>query len=560
MKVIMTKKYTRSTKTRRISNKSVLPDIKSRMTTNRSGKSGKSDVSGLDVEDLEEEYVSYPSISRRRTKFFSQTKIAKRVKREPLIKNKIQELLDDNIKYLIQHHSLNRKQISQKGFYNLIYNDNLRNCICDNIFKQNTTLDESCKCDNISSKQIKITRKNARGDTSRITRGITNKINIFKSSKIAPNKIHSIECHDTINYDGSQNNILDISKVSPYIKLKSSRNTKDPEMNKYYFIECDSLTHELIMNSYFREELPFNTVNIRNSGICHKGLSNWGYKLKTFNQISGKQFLEGVMNYVINRPSSLHPKDSQDSEMHKHKKQLPLREHLESRLELDDLLASLNIITEDRRYLVIANMLLQIVLVLGHLQTSPLDFYHGNYILENILITKLDKSETKYFDFTVNNRHIKVKNLGFAARIGMGCDYSSIAIESARYSNPGPSSDSQLRNTYRIVSSKVDSKFTSKYWDMYLMMISILSIPTILPYLKSRRLDETIMGFIPDNILQFMINNAAKGKSQVSSKVRKMIEKYKKEHTVFTNFNNVFNTRYLETLNNLNYRLFREYL
>ena len=507
-------------------NKSVIPDI---------------DIDSLpdieiDPDELESisntVYITRPG-GIHKTRFHTKTKIAKRVQREPLIKDKFQELLDDNIKYLVQHGKITGKLLTRKGFDSVIFHTVEKNCICDNILDR--PLDESCRCDNVIRTQKK--------------RTITKK-------KI--NNIEGIECRDTVNYfDGSQINKLAITKLpSRYIHFKS-------QVRNYYSIELDTPTFNTLVNNYIKMEIPHNALDIRDNGICSKkGFPGGDYMYNLIDDrvmISGKMFLDGVINYFFDRDSDIRIPES-DS--------IDTRDTKEKRLFTRYLIDSLGINSEDQRYLIITNFLLQCVLVLGHLQTGSLEFHHGDYCLDNILVSRLDMNAVKYFEYVINGRNIKLKNMGFKV-IPIKLELSRISIVSLN-PNTTPTHDYDhttgiYRIKYRIKCSK-SNKETIKNprtfsiegtLDMYSLMASLLCDSDIRDYIMRKRLEQSIMAFIPGIILDRMMG-VNMGIKKIMNVSMKGIAEYEKAHPVFNNFGNIFTLRYLETLTNLNYRLFKD--
>ena len=66
------------------------------------------------------------------------------------------------------------------------------------------------------------------------------------------------------------------------------------------------------------------------------------------------------------------------------------------------------------RYRAVACFLLQVVLIIGHLQTS-LNFYHGDYKLENIFVKRSNPQKVKTFILQIINS-INVLNFLFLLR------------------------------------------------------------------------------------------------------------------------------------------------
>ena len=77
----------------------------------------------------------------------------------------------------------------------------------------------------------------------------------------------------------------------------------------------------------------------------------------------------------------------------------------------------------------VINFLLQSILIIGHLQSSSLEFFHGDYKPDNVFVTKCTPTQTRYFKFNIFGKEMKVKNMGFAVLIA-DFDKSSITIKS----------------------------------------------------------------------------------------------------------------------------------
>jgi hypothetical protein len=481
----------------------------------------------IDPDELESNTISNTRPGGiHKTRFHTKTKIAKRVQREPLIKDKFQELLDDNIKYLVQHGKIPSKSLSRKGFNSVIFKSVSKNCVCDNIF--NRQLDESCRCDNIIR-----TQKNK------------------KSSHKKINNIEGIECRDTVNFfDGTQINKLSITKLSSrYIKLKG-------QILNNYNIELDTPTFTIIVNNYIKTELPFNALEIRDNGICSKkGFSGGDYiynLLEDQVMISGKTFINGVINHFFDRDSDIRIPESQSGS--KDSRDINISRFTKFLIE------SLDIDSEDKRYLIITNFLLQCVLVLGHLQTGTLLFHHGDYCLDNILVARLDMTTVKYFDYIINGRNIKVKNMGFKV-MPAKLELSRISLISLNTNTPHKIMKYRIKcpKSYKENIKNPRAFAIDGTLDMYSLIASLICDSEIMEYILRKRLEESIMAFIPEIILDKMmsIKDTVITMKKIIKVSKKAIATYEHDHPVFNNFGNIFTIRYLETLNNLNYRLFK---
>ena len=75
-------------------------------------------------------------------KFLSRTKTAYHLKREPLVKDKVVQFIDDHATLIMRGKALSGNILDKE-----IFNHSALDCICENIFKQH--IQEECNCDNI---------------------------------------------------------------------------------------------------------------------------------------------------------------------------------------------------------------------------------------------------------------------------------------------------------------------------------------------------------------------------------------------------------------------------
>jgi len=481
----------------------------------------KSPISkSFSAEHIDDEIISIRFTSGR---FLSKTKTAYHIKREPLVKDKVLEFLDDHANLLLKKKVL-RGSILDKE----LFNHSELNCICENIFKKH--LEDDCKCNNMKT---------------------------YSSQGKSGASIHSIQCITDISPDISTDKEMEkqILKVVPlsnyYIKLRQ-------ETKKYIFLELDGFTIQTLINTYVYRELPMNTVNILHSGVCtsSKYIKYYAYNLMAeANLGSGRVFVNDLLEGKYDK--------------------------------------EFNIENSDDRYKAIINFLLQCVLIIGHLQSSSLEFFHGDYKPDNVFVKKVPHEEIEHYKFNVFGHNIKVKNIGFAVLIA-DFDRSSISLFGDRY-----------KKKYRIISPIVFKPLLSSYvndiitnygdvdphnlkddiyikklfisniiphskdptitilrsagiklyrdFDLYTFMIKLLDTDNIKNFIIEKKIDKTILAFMSDNFKRELLNKYKK-KIGFNESVYIVIEIFNKLNEPIRP---IFTDNYLKTLDLLNYRLFR---
>ena len=86
-----------------------------------------------------------------------------------------------------------------------------------------------------------------------------------------------------------------------------------------------------------------------------------------------------------------------------------------------------SITVEEYKYKLVMSFFMQTICIIGHLQSSYLDFFHGDCKPDNVFVKLCDIKKTKFFYFTLYGKKIKVKNIGFAVLIA-DFDLASISI------------------------------------------------------------------------------------------------------------------------------------
>ena len=248
------------------------------------------------------------------------------------------------------------KTIDAKIIEQKIFNHEPENCICQNINAniQDTNNNKPLNNDCACS-NLKVYSRQGKSGAS----------------------INSIEC----------NGVKDILKVVPlgnyYIK-------KRVETKKYIFLEMDGFTIQTIINTYVYRELPLNTVAINNSGVC----------IKEKSRILGKNYLGYNLMAEANMGSG------EDF----------IAKLLQGKLD-DEFGITSGTYGRDTRYKMFVNFILQVICILGHLQSSSLEFFHGDYKPDNVFVKRLDTSNTKHYNFNISGIPIKIPNMGFAVLI-----------------------------------------------------------------------------------------------------------------------------------------------
>ena len=501
---------------------------KSKTQSLSSSSSSKPTMKSFKINNNNVIMISKPSAPRKL--FHSHPKTAYHLNRSLFYKTQkpdnIIEFIDDHLHELNQGQTIDANIIEQK-----LFNHNLENCICQNI-----DIDISINTD---SKQSKSLNDNCKcGNVKR-----------YSSQGKSGASINSIEC----------NGVKDILKVVPlgnyYIK-------KRDEYKKYIFLEMDGFTIQTIINTYVFRELPFNTVAINNSGVCTKekkqflGKNYMGYNLiEEANLGSGHDFINKLL-----------------------------------RGDLDEEFGILQGSSErDTRYKMFVNFLLQSICILGHLQSSSLEFVHGDFKPDNVFVKRLEPNKTDYYHFNISGIPIKIRNLGFAVLIA-DFDRSSITLQS---------SSDKINKKYRIISpilykpllatsvNRTIKKYGNsdtdgvkgvqldkfgisfiipkskdptltilrsaglRYFrdiDLYTFFIRLINKHTILEYILEHNLDETIMAFMSDKFRKYFLglqpkdlsmSNAAYLAVDIFSKIQEPMPR-------------VFTSKYIKSLDILN--------
>lgn len=514
-----------------ISNKTrSMSKSKSKLKTKKALSSKNSKTKSFKINNNDVIIISKPSTPRKL--FHSHPKTAYHLSRSLFYKT---QKIDKIVEFIDDHiHKLHQGQIiDAKIIEQKLFNHNLENCICQNI-------DISINTD---SKQSTSLNDNCKcGNVKR-----------YSSQGKSGASINSIEC----------NGVKDILKVVPlgnyYIK-------KRDETKKYIFLEMDGFTIQTIINTYVFRELPLNTVAINNSGVCIKkkkkilGKNYMGYNLmEEANLGSGADFINKLLHGDLDEEFGISQSPS----------------------------------GKDTRYKMFINFLLQSICILGHLQSSSLEFFHGDYKPDNVFVKRLETRKTDYYHFNISGIPIKIRNLGFAVLIA-DFDRSSITLTSSsdkikkkyriippilfkpllaisvnktikKYGNSDPDTVKEVQldkfGVSSIIPKSKDPTLTIlrsagvRYFrdiDVYTFFILLINKNTILEYILEHKLDETIMTFMSDkfrkhlfgiNIENIGMNNAAYLAVDIFNKIHEPMPR-------------VFTTKYIKSLDILNLHLF----
>jgi len=283
-------------------------------------------------------------------------------------------LLIEFIKQNIE--SLNKGMIvKNEALDALILNTSSSKCICENIFKEH--LDDNCSCDSMKT---------------------------YSSQGKSGSVIHSIKCNQ-------HNNVLKVNKISNYyMKLRDTT-------PNYIFCEFDRNTLQTVINTYVYNELPYNSVELINSGICRR-------KEKKRTKYNGKHngnhndtFVGDYYSYNLMSEADLGDGEKFLTKL------------------IDDKYNELfSISNEEYKYKLVMSFFLQTICIIGHLQSSYLDFFHGDFKPDNVFVKVCDPKKRKNFHFTIYDQKIKIQNLGFAVLIA-DFDLSSITINHKNNTN-----------------------------------------------------------------------------------------------------------------------------
>jgi len=497
--------------------------------------------------------------------FLSKVHTLRRMKRPPpKDEDKIAQYIDDNRRDLVNYKVI-KGDVIDKYFFN---NDKAK-CVCENIYKLTSKeTEDKCLCSNIKN---------------------------YNSQVISGTSIHSLKC----------SNVQTILKVleldTYYMKMRG-------ETKNYMFIELDGFTLQTIINTYVYKILPHNSINIINSGICKA--KNYKYKnvelLKNNNKpkLKNKPKSKSIIKSIIK--SNIKSKNVNNKKIKGGIHGYHLIDEPDLTTGEEFLLKLLNgnydkefkIINEDIRYMFVVNFLLQSTLIIGHLQSSFIEFCHGDYKPNNVFIKKTSTNQPHYFNFNIFGKTMKIKNMGFAVLIdNFGKSSITINSEINKLSN----------NKYRLIPPillkplldkyvneliqqygdldpdiyegdiKINKLFISNFiplgkdptidilrsagiklyrdFDLYTFMVKLLDDINVRNYVKKHKIDTTILSFMSPKFKNYIFNRLpqthTKSLSETAYVIIDVLDKIKEP------MNRIFHEDYYKLLKLLNYKLFK---
>ena len=471
--------------------------------------------------------------------FLPKVHTLRRMKRPPpKDEDKLAQYIDDNKRDLV-----NNKIIKGNVLDKYFFNHDKEKCVCENIYKLSSKEDKNnCEC---------------------------NTMKTYSSQGRSGASIHSLKC----------SNVQTILKVlaldTYYMKMRG-------ETKNYLFIELDGFTLQTVINSYVYKLLPYNSVNIINSGVCIA--KNYKYK----------------NTELVNSTTTITKEEKIKGELHGYN--LMDEADLGSgRQFLLNLLngkydKEFNIINEDKRYMAVINFLLQSTLIIGHLQSTSLEFFHGDYKPDNVFVKKCTLTKPRYFTFTIFGKQMKVKNMGFAVLIA-DFDKSSITINSEinnlsnnkyRFIPPivlkpllGKYVNELIKNYGDVDPDiyegeiKINKVFLSKIipigkdptihilrsagiklyrdFDLYTFMVKLLDDINVRNYIIKKKIDTTILSFMSPKFKHYIFNRLpiTQSLSETAYVIVDVLDKIKEP------MHRIFYDDYYKILKNLNYKLFK---
>jgi hypothetical protein len=247
----------------------------------------------------------------------------------------------------------------------------------------------------------------------------------FSKQGLSGAEIHSIMC----NINGLQDkNILKVTKLSNYY-IKYRLDTK-----KYHFIEVDKFTQQTLINQYVNEILPLNSISLINSGYCLSDPS-------LLNKLIGSKIYGYVLSDIADLGDGL----------------LFLKKIIKGNIKFSNYDSK----DDNSKYKLFVNFMLQALLSIEHLHQSKYKIFHGDLKLSNFLVKTSNINEIKYFDFKINGKTLRVKNLGFAVLI-IDFDTSSITLKSNNDKDYRIVPTVFMNTVFRPWMNNIEEKFANK--------------------------------------------------------------------------------------------------
>ena len=408
----------------------------------------------------------------RKSKSYKSNK-SNKSNREHILINQLDNLITRDIKGTITNNTIVNSYILNK----FIYKQNSSYCICQiindmNKGKGNASVDKNfgntkkpsiCKC-----KDLRI--NNTQG------RSLAN--------------IYKITCNNFVN-------IIKLFNIGrPYIRYYM-------ETEKYIFLECDYFSLQSIVHEQINLHSLNDSIKLLSYGLCKNHNHN----------DNGKEFI----SYQL---MELADEDTLDIFLTK----------LLTGMGMHDSNPKESLHARD----LFINIVLQVFLTYGHLQTV-LEFVHADSKMKNIVVSKCNVNKTKYHTYNIYGKKIKLSNLGYLVSI-IDFGRSIISLKS-----------SMQKKQYRLISpvyftqhsthlkrelvekyadaniDLLDSKILkdilnytinpclvginiSNILDIYILIISLLSIDLIREYIVKNKLYYILPKLISADFLQKIID------------------------------------------------------
>lgn len=474
----------------------------------------------------------------------------------PEFDNRLQiiEFIDDYMADLNKGKTLDADTIQQK-FYNH-YGDN---CICENIASNNGwDIAARCKCENLKEEDHGSNNKNNNNNNNKNKSKSKNKNK--KDENITK---YNIDCNDVPRK-------LHITSLSNYYIKKRAETTK------YIFLETDEFTQRTVIHTQIQKLLPNNITPLYNSGVCKKD--------KRTKTLFGKNY-QGY-NLLGNMD------ESSFGNGHEFVTEL-LKGHLDTEFGIDGETKK----GRDARYKLLINFLLQAVCILGHLQSSNLEFFHGDFTPENVTVQMLNKHEFSHFHYKINDIPVRVRNLGIAVHLAgdslinssltLGVGYFSDTNKKYRIiptiSSINPIVNTAVKHTIEKTGDSDPSRSKSiavekfavsllmtkpkdptitilraagvrhyQDMDLYTFFMMLINSPAMKNYILEHRINDSLMNFMTMKFEKEYFKTAG-SPININAAVYNTLDIFA---TIGENMPRVFTSNYVKALDHLNLHLF----
>jgi hypothetical protein len=535
--------------------------IKSLLKSKSSKHSASDSANDFDIVIMERPSDSSNENVKR---FYTKPKTAYHLSRPEFDnREKIIELIDDYMGEMNKGKKIGANIIKQK-----IFNHKDNNCICEHLASnKGWDISAKCNCENLEKLDNldNLDNLDRRGEGKYST----------KTSKKSKNKLlgRLKKTNYSINCNGVPHR-LNVAKLGNYYIKKRA------ETGKYIFLEMDEFTTSTIIHKQLYKELPNNIMPLYNSGVCKKDKRTktlFGKNYKGYNLLdpinhdtsfgNGQKFVNALLDGELDKYFEI------DGESKKGR---------------------------DYRYKLLVNFLLQSVCIIGHLQSSNLEFFHGNFKPEHVIVQHIDPKEFSHFHYTINDIPVEVRNLGIAvhlkedalwgASLTLGAGYFSDTNKKYRIVPPLLSisvllstkstankiiekyGDSDPRRSKGVeVKEFASGLFTIKSqkqtistlqiagvrqfrdFDIYTFFIMLINSSRIRNYIISHRIDDSIMSFMSIKFAKEYFKVAASKNININSAANLTLNLYNK---LGESMPRVFTGNYIKSLDHLNLYLF----